>query len=264
MEYYNPIDNTSKRYAAVVTVVAMAAMFACVWFATIDVERISHEEVIVELEYVEFEEVVEEPKPQEEPPQPVVPPTTEEAKVEMPEEMTPEVESSDLQPVQSYEDVAKDNVQNESSGDESKTQTVNQMALFQPSAGTTKDSEVVDGNTLANKGKEESRSGDGTGHNVKGKLELDAGLQGRGIIPGFPIPKGNNVMGKVTVVVIVDSDGNVVEATVSAKGTTTTDASLRENARQAALTTKFKPDPTRMTQQGTICYNYTVTTEAKN
>ena len=38
MEYYNPIDYSSKRYAAVITVVVMAVVALAVSYITIEVE----------------------------------------------------------------------------------------------------------------------------------------------------------------------------------------------------------------------------------
>jgi tRNA pseudouridine55 synthase len=65
-------------------------------------------------------------------------------------------------------------------------------------------------------------------------------------------------VGKVVIDVIVDSDGKVISASFRQQGSTTNDPELIANARRAALNTKFNPDPTRMTQSGTISYNYRV------
>lgn len=225
MEYYNPIDYSSKRYAAVITVVVMAVVALAVSYITIEVEPTEEASMVVAIEYVEPEEVVENPKPQ---------------------------------PTQAYENVAKDNTRNQTSGNEEKMQTVNQQALFKPTAGTIPDEEVVHGNRLAPEGDAESHKGEGTGLNVIGDVEFDGGLKGRGVVAGYPRPKGNNAVGKVVVSVVVDSDGNVIEAYIRAEGTTTSDSNLRKNALNAARRTKFKPDATRMTQSGTISYEYTV------
>lgn len=242
MEYYNPIDHSSKLYAAAITVVVMAVVSLLVSYITIEIkptEQLSY----VEIEYVE-EEIVEEEPPK---PQP--------SAADM-----PKVENRRPQPTQVYENVAKDNTRNQTSGEEPKTQTVNQQAMFKPTAGTTTDEEVVHGNKLAPEGEEDSHTGEGTGLNVIGDVELDfdGGLKGRGVVAGYPRPKGNNAEGKVIVSVVVDSEGNVVEAYIRGQGTTTSDTNLRNNALSAARKTKFKPDPTRMTQSGTITYNYTV------
>lgn len=240
MEYYNPIDHSSKLYAAVITVVVMAVVSLLVSYITIEIkptEQLSY----VEIEYVEEEIVAKEPPK----PQP--------SAADM-----PKVENRRPQPTQAYENVAKDNTRNQTSGEEPKTQTVNQQAMFKPTAGTTTDEEVVHGNKLAPEGEEDSHKGEGTGLNVIGDVEFDGGLAGRGVVAGFQRPKGNNAVGKVIVSVVVDSEGNVVEAYIRAQGTTTSDTNLRNNALSAARKTKFKPDPTRMTQSGTISYKYTV------
>lgn len=241
MEYYNPIDYSSKRYAAVITVVVMAVVALAVSYITIEVEPTEEASMVVAIEYVEPEEV------DENPPKPKPAPAE-----------RPKIENPKPQPTQAYENVAKDNTRNQTSGNEEKMQTVNQQALFKPTAGTTPDEEVVHGNRLAPEGDAESHKGEGTGLNVIGDVEFDGGLKGRGVVAGYPRPKGNNAVGKVVVSVVVDSDGNVIEAYIRAEGTTTSDSNLRKNALNAARRTKFKPDATRMTQSGTISYKYTV------
>lgn len=241
MEYYNPIDYSSKRYAAVITVVVMAVVALAVSYITIEVEPTEEAPMVVAIEYVEPEEVIENP------------PKTKPAPAER-----PKIENPKPQPTQAYENVAKDNTRNQTSGNEEKMQTVNQQALFKPTAGTTPDEEVIHGNRLAPEGDAESHKGEGTGLNVIGDVEFDGGLKGRGVVAGYPRPKGNNAVGKVVVSVVVDSDGNVIEAYIRAEGTTTSDSNLRKNALNAARRTKFKPDATRMTQSGTISYKYTV------
>ena len=197
--------------------------------------------MVVSIEYVEPEEVVENP------PKPKPAPAE-----------RPKIENPKPQPTQANENVAKDNTRNQTSGNEEKMQTVNQQALFKPTAGTTPDEEVIHGNRLAPEGDAESHMGEGTGLKVIGDVEFDGGLKGRGVVAGYPRPKGNNAVGKVVVSVVVDSDGNVIEAYIRAEGTTTSDSNLRKNALNAARRTKFKPDATRMTQSGTISYKYTV------
>lgn len=242
MEYYDPIDHSPKRYAAVITIVIMALVSFAVSYITIDIEPYQGVEY-VEIEYVEQESVEEEP-PQ---PEPKV------AKVDAPKIKTPQTKATQV-----YEKEAPDNTRNQTSGKEEQTQTVNQQALFKPTSGVKSDAEVVHGNKLAPEGENDSHKGEGTGLNTIGDVALDAGLQGRGIVSGYQRPTGNNAQGKVVVSVVVDSEGNVVEATVRSQGTTTTDATLRQNAVKAAKRTKFKPDPSRMTQSGTITYIYKI------
>lgn len=242
MEYYNPINNSSKKYAAVITIVVMAIVAFVVSYITIDVVPHHSEELVVAIEYLEPEEIVEPPQPKPQP-QPV----------EQPKTTTPQPK-----PQQAHQNEAKVNTSNQTSGKEAQTQTVNQMALFKPTAGITPDEEVVDGNRLAPEGENESHSGEGTGLNVTGDVDFDGGLRTRGMLGGYPRPSGNNAVGKVVVAVVVNSDGKVESATVVGQGTTTNDRTLRENAIRAALETKFKPDPSRMTQTGTITYTYKI------
>lgn len=241
MEYYNPIDNSSKRYAAAVTLVVMALAAVVTSFITIELELRNRDDHYIEIEYTE--EMVEEA---EEPEKSV-------AKVEQQSVKTPQPK-----PTQAYETESTDNTRNQTSGNQEQTQTVNPNALFKPTAGTTPDEEVTAGNSLAPEGESESHKGEGTGLNVIGDVEIDGGLKGRGVVAGFPRPKGNNAVGKVVIDVIVDSDGKVISASFRQQGSTTNDPELIANARRAALNTKFNPDPTRMTQSGTISYIYRV------
>lgn len=240
MEYYNPINNSSKKYAAVITIVVMAVVAFAVSYITIVVEPMHTEELVVAIEYLEPEEIVEPPQPK---PQPV----------EQPKTTTPQPK-----PQQAHQNEAKENTSNQTSGKETQTQTVNQMALFKPTAGTTPDEEVVHGNSLAPEGENDSHKGEGTGLNTIGNVEFDGGLRGRGVVAGYPRPSGNNAVGKVVVSVVVNSEGTVESATVRGQGTTTNDPTLRANAVNAARKTKFKPDSLRMTQTGTITYKYIV------
>lgn len=241
MEYYNPIDNSSKRYAAAVTLVVMVLVGVLISQLSIIVELRNAEDYAIEIEYVEPEEASQPDKRQEV------------AKVEQPKTTTTRTDSK-----QAYEQESKDNTRNQTSGQEEQTQTLNPNALFKPTAGTTADQEVVHGNRLAPEGESESHKGEGTGLNVIGDIELDGGLQSRGVVAGYPRPKGNNAVGRVVVEIVVDSDGKVISANIRQQGTTTSDQTLRNNALKAARNTKFKPDPTRMTQSGTISYKYNV------
>lgn len=241
MEYYNPIDNSSKRYAAAVTLAVMVLLGVLISQLSIIVELRNAEDYAIEIEYVEPEEASQPDKRQEA------------AKVEQPKTTTTRTDSK-----QAYEQESKDNTRNQTSGQEEQTQTLNPNALFKPTAGTTADQEVVHGNRLAPEGESESHKGEGTGLNVIGDIELDGGLQSRGVVAGYPRPKGNNAVGRVVVEIVVDSDGKVISANIRQQGTTTSDQTLRNNALKAARNTKFKPDPTRMTQSGTISYKYNV------
>lgn len=242
MEYYNPIDHSSKRYAAVVTVVVLALISLGLSFVTFEIERRNADDYAVEIEYVEQEEI-EEPE-QKTPPTPRV----EQTKINNPRP----------QPTQAYENESKDNTRMQTSGKTETTQTVNPNALFKPTKGTTPDQEVTEGNRLAPEGESESHKGEDEGLNVIGSADFDGGLTSRGVIAGYPIPKGNNATGKVVIAIVVDSDGKVISASFRQQGSTTSDPTLISNAISAAKRTKFKGDPTRMSQTGTITYNYKV------
>lgn len=226
MEYYNPIDNSSKRYALIITIVVMALIAMLVSLITINIELRASESYAVEIEYAEEEEIVE-PEP--------------------PKDSRP-----------AYQTESKENTRNQTSGKEAETKTINTKALFKPSVGTTIDEEVVDGNSLAEEGESESHKGEGTGLNSTGDAEFDGGIETRGVKSGYPRPKGNNAVGKVVVDVVIDSDGKVISASFRQKGSTTSDPELIANAIKAARGTKFNPDPNSMTQSGWITYKYSI------
>ena len=72
-----------------------------------------------------------------------------------------------------------------------------------------------------------------------------------------PKPKGNQVEGKVVVMITVNRLGNVIYALPGAKGSTTYNKELLERAKKAALETKFdtkKSAPEN--QQGRIIYDF--------
>lgn len=241
MEYYNPIDNSPKWYAAVITVVVMAIIAVGVSYITIEVERRNQEQHIIEIEYVELEEE-----------------SVEEVKSVKTKVVDTKVVNTQPQPQQAHEKPATESTYNQTSGKAEETQTINQNALFKPTTGNTPDEDITEGNRLAPEGDKEEHKGEGTGLNVIGDAVVDGGLRQRGVVGGLPRPEGNNVEGVVIIAVVVDSDGKVISASVQAMGTTTTDPKLRKNAEQAALKTKFKPDPNRLTQSGTITYKYRI------
>ena len=72
-----------------------------------------------------------------------------------------------------------------------------------------------------------------------------------------PKPKGNQIEGKVVVMITVNRLGNVIYAVPGAKGSTTYNKELLERAKKAALETKFdtkKSAPEN--QQGRIIYDF--------
>lgn len=233
MEYYNPIDRSSKRYAAIITAVVMLGVALLVSF--IEVEVVAVPKATPPLEIV-FEEVaaLEEPK-------------------RVPQQSAPTDQRRDLRPAHVEE--AKTESSNQTSGEAERTETVNPNALFKPTVGNSAET-VPTGNRLAPDGEKEQNRGEGTGYNLQGTDQLDAGLQGRGLREGLPKPATRyNTAGRVVVYVTIDSDGNVLTATVDLDGTTTSDATLRRLAVEAAKKAKFKPS-SRTEQGGKIRYDF--------
>ena len=72
-----------------------------------------------------------------------------------------------------------------------------------------------------------------------------------------PKPKGNQVEGKVVVMITVNRLGNVIYAIPGAKGSTTYNKKLLERAKKAALETKFDTkNSAPENQQGKIIYDF--------
>ena len=146
-------------------------------------------------------------------------------------------------------------------GEEPKTQTVNQRALFKMNNGDTETSEQS-GNPLAQKGENEQSSGTSHGLNPIGTDALDEGLQGRGLAGELPMPTypGGNKGGKVVVRVAVDKSGKVTSATFEPTGSTTSDSALVEAAIAAAKRARFTESFAFM-QGGTITYIFKLKAE---
>ena len=146
-------------------------------------------------------------------------------------------------------------------GEEPKTQTVNQRALFKMNNGDTETSEQS-GNPLAQKGEKEQSSGTSHGLNPIGTDALDEGLQGRGLAGELPMPTypGGNKGGKVVVRVAVDKSGKVTSATFEPTGSTTSDSALVEAAIAAAKRARFTESSAFM-QGGTITYIFKLKAE---
>jgi TonB family protein len=232
MEYYNPIDRRSRRFAAAVTLVVMVVGGFLLSLVSIDVRKVELVEPPLE---IIFEE-----EPVAEPPKPIR------------QQSAPTDVRRDRAPAHVEKAVKEQSEQTQ--GEAEKTQTVNPNALFKPVAGNAE--EVATGNRLAPDGERESNKGEGSGYNLQGVDQLDAGLQGRGLREGLPKPSTRyNSAGRVVVYVTIDSDGNVLTAKVDLNGTTTSDETLRRLAVEAALKAKFKPSQ-RTAQGGRITYDF--------
>jgi outer membrane biosynthesis protein TonB len=68
-----------------------------------------------------------------------------------------------------------------------------------------------------------------------------------------------NEQGTVAVEITVNSSGNVVAATTGVRGTTNTAQCLAEQAKQAALSTRFDANPGAANQVGKIIYSFRLT-----
>lgn len=104
--------------------------------------------------------------------------------------------------------------------------------------------------------------GSPSGNSNSGKLSGVAGLGsydlgGRGLgANGLILPSYNvDDYGTVVVDIIVDPQGNVIEATIG-RGTTTANTSLRNESLKAAKRTKFSVVKTSNNQRGTITYKF--------
>jgi len=93
-------------------------------------------------------------------------------------------------------------------------------------------------------------SGPGKGPGFGNKIGID--LKGRAIIKPPKLPSDTREEGKVVVEITVDSEGNVIEANPNGRGTTTSSATLKAKAKQAAFATKFNVDGKFEEQMGTI------------
>ena len=232
MQYYDPIDHTSRRYAAIVTFAVMTLAALLLSFVNIEVGIRDVVEPPLVIEFLE-EPVVEEPKP----------------KVQ---QSSPTDVRRDRAPAHVESAPVEHSAQTE--GEATQTETINPNALFKPVAGNSEP--VAMGNRLAPDGEQESHRGEGVGYNLQGTDQLDAGLQGRGLREGLPKPSTSyNTSGRVVVYVTIDSSGDVLTAKVDLAGTTTSDETLRRLAVEAAMKAKFKPS-SRTAQGGKITYDF--------
>lgn len=95
-----------------------------------------------------------------------------------------------------------------------------------------------------------SGTGSGSGYSLGNRKALSK--------PQPNNPCGNE-SGRVAVQVTVDRNGNVIKATPGAIGTNNTNSCLAEQAKRAAMETKWSADPNAPeTQVGKIIYNFTL------
>lgn len=144
------------------------------------------------------------------------------------------------------------------SGSDTKTQTVNQRALFKMNKGGNDSAEGA-GNPQAEQQENDLASGEGGGLNPIGNDALDQGLRGRGLVGSLPQPAypGGNIGGRVVVRVTVNEQGRVVSAVYEPKGSTTSDSTLVRSAVEAAKKARFT-ESKAFAQGGLITYNFII------
>lgn len=143
-------------------------------------------------------------------------------------------------------------------GTDEQTRTVNRKALFSMNKGGADEPENA-GNPYTAQDEHDKASGTGGGLNPRGTDQLDAGLQGRGLVGDLPKPlfPNDNRSGKVVIRVTVNGDGTVASANYEPKGSTTSDAVLVEAAKKAALKARFAESRAAV-DGGTITYIFTL------
>lgn len=237
MDYYNsidPKDRSAQRYALIITILLLLLLFFLLRSVVFHVQTITKEVSPLELIVEEFIEEIEPPV----------------LKEESPTDVRREEEAAHV-------DEASFEQNNQTEGAEPETQTLNTNALFKPTIGNIEEL-GEEGNRLASLGEADTDNGEMGGYNLRGSDQLDAGLQGRGLREGLPKPRTSfNIAGRVVVYVNVDSDGNVISASVEQRGTTTSDGTLHDLAIEAAMKAKFKSSD-RHIQSGLITYDFKV------
>jgi hypothetical protein len=105
-------------------------------------------------------------------------------------------------------------------------------------------------------GNPDSDSYNGSGGTGKSGVAISRGLQGRKIsrLPSFEDDFNENA--KVAVDVKVDGNGTVVSATYQPRGSTTSDAGMRDIALRKAKQIKFNPSTDGEESLGTLIFNF--------
>ena len=229
MRYYSENDNRPYRWAAVWTAVYAVVLGCLFFFVKYDIEAASRNADEIVVEFVEPE-----PEPEPQPPRPEV-----------------------AEP-QMHDNVAAEENEQQVSGQDKDTRTVNPRALFRMAKSGSDEPENA-GNPKAKEDETDSARGDGGGLNPVGTSELDAGLKGRGLKGELPNPiQPPNKSGKVVIRVRVDQYGKVIKADYEPKGSTSSDRELIEAAREAAFKTTFAESKAYI-EGGTITYYFKLT-----
>ncbi len=245
MEYYNPNDNNTKRYAAIATLAVLALFVIAACFITFEVVYSPHsrETIVLELEQPQTEV---DDAPEEEEQRPIGDAT---AKDEQTEHKV--VESETPQPKESKgEDEVTERVDRQ----------VDKRTLFEADVVSTTTDETVATGSTHTQGESDKDSGKDDGPDSNGDYELSASLRNRGIRNGgpLPLPEGynSNTKGDVKVSITVDANGNVIPESVivTMENTSTTDEELRKAAMEAAKKAKFNSSDGQ--DIGTIIYHF--------
>lgn len=271
MEYYNPNDNSTKRYAAIAVVLFMAILAFAVSFISISVTASNDVPVLIEFEMAE-EEVTEEVKKVTPKPKPKERGKVSTISAELPVDSkvgavaTPDKPKSvDKDPLVHTKE-AETTQSAQVSGEDDKSQTVNNAALFTMSEETSTE-EVAGGSHFDPLGDKETKKGEGSGNNLAGEDDSDAGdtsndlgycimsnsLKRRGY-ESLPKPDTTyNKSGAVAVRFNINTRGEVVSAEAITLESTR-DPNLWRLAEEAAKDAKFKPADYE--SQDTITYRF--------
>lgn len=247
MEYYNPNDNSTKRYAAITTLVVLAlfVIVACFISITVIPSERSIVSVVVEVVAPPEDKAEEEKKPIEN--RPIGDVTAKDRQtVHQPKE-SPEPKSQ----ASKGEDKVTENVQ---------PQVMDKALFVADVVGPTATDAVSTGSNAAQSDTKKD-SGDSGGSDSEGDDSLSEGLRNRGLSTGIalPLPVGynSNTEASVEVYLTADAAGNVIPTSVGVKlgeNTTTMDNELWEAAKEAAKKAKFKPSD--LPTNETITYNF--------
>ena len=246
MEYYNQSDNKSRRYALAITLLVLLLLGILLSTVVFDVDTAKRRTPdSFEIDLTEFEEPEEELVEEPEPPKSV---ETSDPAPEVRKDVTPTpVEEASIEQHEQTE------------GTEEQTQTLNNKAMFKHIVGNVEELQTEEGNRYATQGERETNLGDKGGFSLKdeGPL-LDDVLSMRGYRDdgeGPPVPhiEGYSLDATVVVYVAIDSAGNVIDARVEQRGTTTSDERVQNSCLKAAVQTKFKPSSVPE-QAGRITY----------
>ena len=244
MEYYNPNDNSTKRYAAITTLVVLAlfVIVACFISITVIPSERSIVSAVVEVVAPPEDKTEEEKKPIEN--RPIGDVTAKDKQTVHQPKVSPEPKSQ----ASKGEDKVTENEQPQ----------VDQKALFKEDVVDTTTTDAVSTGSNTVQGKTNKNSGNSGGPDSEGDNRLSEGLRNRGLARPLGEPeKDYNEEGIVVVRVTVAPDGRVIKAEPSLKGSTTDAEILRKLAIEAALDPqKTMFNPSEGETVGTITYEF--------